>query len=484
MITEVLDKAPKVSSKLGFFRFRRFSPEEYVLSNDLGDYLVVKEESFKTLVSGKAIKDDTLKDKLVRMGVLNRDEFVSPDNIVRFRNRNMFLFQGPTLQIIVVTLRCNLKCSYCQASARKGSEHEFDMTEETARNVVDIAFQSPGPKIDFEFQGGEPLANWPIVEYIINYANRKALAENKDVFFSIVTNLVALTDEQLEFLVDNEVGISTSIDGHEELHNLHRGAGSHGRTVANLKKCTDKYKEKYVLQLPGALLTMTKDSLKYPTEIVDEYVRIGQESVQFRKVSPFGMAAQSMDKFNFTAEEYLEFYAKAFDHILKLNMNGTRITERTAYLFLVKMLTDYPVNHMDCRNPCGAGIGQIAYNFNGDVYTCDEGRMMAMMGQGDFKIGNVYENCFQDLVDNDVVKTLCVSSCLESNPSCNLCSYKPYCGVCPVYNFKVEGEVFGKEAYNDRCRVNMGIMDIIVDRGKDPKVLEIFQNWINDILLI
>ena len=229
---------------------------------------------------------------------------------------------------------------------------------------------------------------------------------------------------------------------------------------------------------------MTRDCLEQPCEIVDEYMRQGQESVQFRKVNPFGIAAQQMGKFDFTADEYLAFYEKAFDYILDMNREGKRFTERTAYLFLVKMLTDYPVNHMDCRNPCGAGVGQVAYNFNGDVYTCDEGRMMAMMGCDDFKIGNVYENSFQDMMNSDVVRTLCVSSCLESLPHCDLCPYKPYCGVCPIYNFTVEGDIFSRQACNEKCRINKGILDILVSRGKDPGVMEIYQNWINDIFLI
>ncbi|MFA6449198.1 MAG: His-Xaa-Ser system radical SAM maturase HxsB [bacterium] len=484
MYTEVIDNAPRFSKELGFFRFRRYSDNEYVITNDLGDYLIMPKEEFWSMAQGEKLSDGMITEKLNIMGVLGGEDFVRPENIQRFRNKNSFLFHGPLLHIVVVTLRCNLSCAYCQANPKKGPEKDYDMSTETAKKVVDAIFRSPGPRVDIEFQGGEPLANWPIVEYIINYSNRKALAENKDVYYSVVTNLVSITDEQLQFLMDNEVGISTSVDGPERLHDLHRGSGSHKKTIANLKKCIAAYKEKYVLRLPGALMTMTRDSLGSPVEIVDEYAALGQESLHFRKVAPFGMASDQMDKFGFSDIEYLNFYEKAFDRIIEINKEGKRFTERSAYLFLVKMLTDFPVNYMDCRNPCGAGIGQIAYNFNGDVFTCDEGRMMSMMGRDDFKLGNVMENTLEEIIDNDTVKAMCAASCLESLPNCNLCAYKPFCGVCPLFNYAVEGSLFGIEYYNERCRINKGIIDIILRKAKDPEIMNIYRSWINNILIM
>lgn len=484
MLVEVIDQKPRVSANLGFFRFHRLNASEYTLTNDLGDNLILRNEDFQRLLDNRVGPQDAFYEKLVAMGILEKKEFLTTENVVRYRNRNMFLFRGTILHIFVVTLRCNLKCLYCQAGALKESDRSLDMTEETARLAVDAAFRSPSRFITIEFQGGEPLANWPIVESIINYANRKALTHDKQVEYSLVSNLILLTDEQLEFLVDNEVGITTSIDGFEALHDKHRGKGSYRKTVKNLKRCFEAYKEKYVLRLPGALMTMTRDSLPYPTEIVDEYVKLDQEAVQFRKVSPFGGAGRNLDRLDFSDAEYLAFYEKAFDYILDLNRQGTRFTERTAYLMLLKMLTDFPVNHMDFRSPCGAGIGQLAYNYNGDVYTCDEGRMMSAMGVEDFRLGSVHQNTYEELLDNDVVRAMCVASCLESLPLCDTCGYKPYCGVCPIYHFATEGSIFSKLPCNDRCSINKGIMDIIMHRAKDPETMDIFRSWIDGISLV
>jgi hypothetical protein len=35
----------------------------------------------------------------------------------------------------------------------------------------------------------------------------------------------------------------------------------------------------------------------------------------------------------------------------------------------------YAIINLELRSPCGAGIGQLLYNYDGKVYTCDEGRI-------------------------------------------------------------------------------------------------------------
>ena len=89
---------------------------------------------------------------------------------------------------------------------------------------------------------------------------------------------------------------------------------------------------------------------------------------------------------------------------------------------------------MELRSPCGAGIGQIAYYYDGNIYTCDEGRMLAEMGDDSFKLGNVYDNTYDELINCNNCKAACISSVLESLPTCHDCVYSPYCGTCPVTN--------------------------------------------------
>jgi len=119
------------------------------------------------------------------------------ESIDIYRSKNDFLFGGPSLHIIVVTLRCNHKCVYCHASAQDMDRKELDMDEETAKLVVDRIFETTSPFVAIEFQGGEPLVNWPIVEFIIEYAQKKNKTAKKDLELRLVSNFVLMTEAKI-----------------------------------------------------------------------------------------------------------------------------------------------------------------------------------------------------------------------------------------------------------------------------------------------
>ena len=70
---------------------------------------------------------------------------------------------------------------------------------------------------------------------------------------------------------------------------------------------------------------------------------------------------------------------------------------------LSKMLTPLESGFVDLRSPAGIGIGAIVYNYDGDVYASDEGRMLAEMGDRTFRLGNVYENTWEELMTSDAL---------------------------------------------------------------------------------
>ncbi len=72
------------------------------------------------------------------------------------------------LHIFVVTLRCEHSCPYCQVSRQSSDKSAISTCrEETARPRLEMTFRSPSPHIKIEFQGGEPLLNFPLVEQIV-----------------------------------------------------------------------------------------------------------------------------------------------------------------------------------------------------------------------------------------------------------------------------------------------------------------------------
>lgn len=155
------------------------------------------------------------------------------------------------------------------------------------------------------------------------------------------------------------------------------------------------------------------------------------------------------------------------------------MSEGHARILLKKILMGYSENYMELRSPCGAGIGQMAYYYDGNIYTCDEGRMVAEMGDQMFHLGNVNYSTYDDLMENRVCKVTCQASVLESLPGCCDCVYHPYCGVCPVISYASDNSIYARESNVYRCKIYKGILDILFEiLFEEPDAEDILKTWI------
>lgn len=465
------------------FRYGQLG-ERMLITNDAGEFAFLSREEFEQFVEGGLDERSGRYDELKKKSFFQSDEATN-ELARKYARKNSFLFNGPYLHIVIVTLRCNEVCTYCHASRRDMSESAFDMSPELAAQVVDTIFQTPSDTLTIEFQGGEPLVNWETVKFIIDYAVEKNHLAGKRLEFSLVTNMALMDDDKLSHLMKNNVQICTSIDGPKDLHDKNRKL-THGSAydlgVTWLRKADQAYKEKGLdpdLYHVEALLTVTRDTLSRPREIVDEYIRLGRKAIFLRPLNPFGFAKKLFEKIGYTPAQFMKFYFEAIDYMLELNRQGVEILERTAAIFLTKILTPYDPNFLDLRSPCGAGIGQVAYNYDGTVFTCDEGRMLYQMGDDMFQIGTIPGSTYSDLMEATPVKALAVASCVDLLPDCADHVYKPYLGVCPVYNYSEQGGIFGQMATNQRHHMYTAILDylfgIIADGNEET--LDILTKW-------
>lgn len=470
------------SQKVGFFRFKKLK-NRYLLTNDIGRFIFLTEKEFRNFLAGNLTKKTVPLVELVEKGFV-RDCLSFNDLIKKYAKRNVGLRFGPTLHIIILTLRCNHKCVYCHASVVDENVEGWDMNLKTAKKTVDTIMAAPTPALTIEFQGGEPLLNWPVLKYIIEYGQEKAEKNKKRARFGLVSNLSLMTEDKFSYLLSKQmVSLCASLDGPEELHNKNRiylGGNSYQNTIKWLKAWKQAVEQRRSRGYkPNALITITRFSLPYWKEIVDEYIKLGLgANIYPRMLNPFGFTVNTWEEIGYSAEEFIKFYKKILDYILELNRKGIYCRERLATILLTKILTDADPGHLDYRSPCGAGIGQIAYNYNGDVYTCDEGRMMARMGYNEFRIGNIFKTDFRGLMASETVKTMAIASCLEGLTGCADCVYVPYCGVCPVFNYAKYGNIFSQAPNNERCQIMTAIFDYLFLKLRESKTRKIFEYWV------
>lgn len=473
---------PKPPRGLVPFRFREVAGR-VLMTNHWGDWIALSREEFARVASGGELGAE-LEQRLRARSFLT--ESIDRNAIAeRMERKTRFLKHGPNLHILVVTLRCNETCVYCHASRAEMHRTDTDMSLETAERAVEMALQSTSPAITIEFQGGEPLANFPVVRHAIEVAIAKNRAYGKALDFTLVSNLSLMDDEKLEFLVDRKVQICTSVDGPAALHDRQRklvGGSAHAEAVKWIGRINRRYEEiglDPTLYHVEALLTTTREALRQPKAIVDAYVELGCRALFLRPVDPFGFAARTGGKVGGAQDDYLAFYREAVEHMLALNRDGVQILERYAAIFLTKILTPDDPNFLDIRSPCGAGIGQLAYDHDGRIYTCDEGRMLAASGDPMFRIGDLGRSRYREVVTHETVRALTVASNLDAQPDCVTCAYRPYCGVCPVYNYASQGGIHGRMRDSAWCRVHKGIQDYLFEKLIEgaPETTATFERW-------
>lgn len=444
---------------LNHFNFKQLGDGDFLITNDLGAYAFASKEEFASLVRNRVDENSDFYKEMHDKGfLLEPMEILSTKISDRLRGMKGYLLDGPGLHIFVMTNQCNLQCIYCQAQDHSAMK-KGRMTIETGKKAIDIALQSPHSQMTFEFQGGEPLLNFEVIRRMIEYAEE--VRGDRKISYTLVSNLSLLTEEMADFLLSRKVNICTSLDGPETVHARNRvslGQTNSYRTMVRGLKILRKRGFN-----PSAIQTTTRNSLGHAREIIDEYVREGQSGVFIRPLTPLGFAKSDWEDIGYTPEEFLGFYREALGIIIEINLEGTRFIEQHARFFLRKMHTGVADNYMELRSPCGATFGQLAYYYDGNVYTCDEARMMAEAGNPAFRLGNVYDDDYKTLLSSRVCRATADASVLESLPGCCDCVYQPYCGVCPVIQYALRGSIFPQEPNGYRCRIYRGMLDILFD---------------------
>lgn len=188
---------------------------------------------------------------------------------LRLRSRMAFLRDATALHILVVTLRCEHSCPYCQVSRRSTDAERYDMDEATALRALDVAMSSPGRAIKVEFQGGEPLLNFPLIRYAVETAERMAEAQGKHVEFVIATNLALLDDAILGFCLDHNIQLSTSLDGPADLHNRNRPASTSNNGENTATATSDPVAAAKVRHWPARVSPLRSDASLHPACVAE-----------------------------------------------------------------------------------------------------------------------------------------------------------------------------------------------------------------------
>ncbi|MBQ7629772.1 MAG: 4Fe-4S cluster-binding domain-containing protein, partial [Selenomonadaceae bacterium] len=142
---------------------------------------------------------------------------------------------------LMVAQDCNLRCKYC-FGAGGSYGHKGVMSEEIGKAAVDFIIKNSGLRkhCEIDFFGGEPLINFRTVKAVTEYVRRREVETGKIFKLTLTTNGVALDDEKISWLNENNISLVLSLDGRQKVHDAMRpdlnGRGSYDKVVKNFQR--------------------------------------------------------------------------------------------------------------------------------------------------------------------------------------------------------------------------------------------------------
>jgi radical SAM protein with 4Fe4S-binding SPASM domain len=227
-------------------------------------------------------------------------------------------------------------------------------------------------------------------------------------------------------------------------------------------------------------MTTTEASLPRVRAIIDEYVTQGFTGIFLRPLSPYGFAIKTRSYRAYNAERWLDFYKQGVDYVIELNRQGMDFAEYYASTILKKMLTSEDPGYVDLMSPAGIGIGALVYNYDGSVYASDESRMLAEMGQEQFKLGHVLTHRYEEIISSPNLLDPLEESFAYSAPMCHDCAFEPYCGADPVLHYSLYGDYLGRKPESEFCHRNMETFRYLIRKMESDRfVKQLFMKWAN-----
>lgn len=235
---------------------------------------------------------------------------------------------------------CNLRCKYCFyadiASLRTVSSFGL-MGEDTMNRLLQNirASLSPGDRILFAFQGGEPVLAG--LDYFRRFTAVTDGWKDVRVSFALQTNGTLLDKDWAEYLRQHNYLVGISLDILPECHNACRvdasGKGTYQQALSGIR-LLEEYKVEY-----NVLCTLTSQAARHPIQMWNRIQELDFSYVQFTpclgelesaKKSPYALNPQRFAGFYNTLFRlwYADFRAgryrsiKFFDDVINLMLYG------------------------------------------------------------------------------------------------------------------------------------------------------------------
>ena len=341
-----------------------------------------------------------------------------------------------------LTSRCNERCIHCYIPNGKKNTGK-DMPTEKVFSLIDEFVEMGG--LHVTLSGGEVFLHKDIIP-IMQYCRKK------DMQISILSNLIALRDEQIPYIKEANVSlVQTSLYSMDaEIHDtITTVKGSQVKTKAAVEKLV-------AADIP---VQISCPLMKANYEGYADVLQYAQ-SLRCKAQTDYIMMAQSdCDTQNLANRISLEETEKVIRDIIEWDKDYKETTLKQRPIseeitFDPKRFAQQPV--------CGAGINDCCITENGDVYPCAGWQAMVC--------GNVYQQNLKDIWHNSLQFKQIRNVTQGDFPECLKCEARNYCAMCLVRNYNESG--------GDMFKINKHFCDVAF---LNKKIVEEYNNVMDDL---
>lgn len=281
-----------------------------------------------------------------------------------------------------VTQNCNLRCKYCVYSGSYENRVHSNkrMSFETAQKAIDFLHKhsSLSAAISVGFYGGEPLLEMELMKKCVDYA--KKIFDGKDLSFTITTNATLLTDEVMDFFVENDFYVTISFDGPQKIQDKNRvmadgKQGSFDVVMKNVEHFLQKYPE-YTEHISfNAVLDPTND-FNCSNEFFMNYESLKKNNARGVLISTEGLKNDLKQDESFKMAYSYEMFKNFLWSCGKLDNVGSKLT--IAYIEQVEQMVGKRTIGLEKNKkyshpggPCLIGVHKFFVNADGYFYPCE-----------------------------------------------------------------------------------------------------------------
>lgn len=359
--------------------------------------------------------------------------------------------------VLNVNTGCNLSCTYCYkedlAIPSKGEKMNFETAKASFEMLINQA--KDRDRVNVVFFGGEPLSNYPLIRQLVAYAEPRAAEVGKVVDFSLTTNGTLLNEEMIDWFNEHRFALTVSMDGPKVMHDKNRitvgGQGTYEVVARKVKMLLSRYTARPV----GTRVTLTRgvtdvisihDHLKYD---------LGFAEVGFGPATSGPVSSFNLD--NDSLKQVFEDMKTLGRRYVEAACQG----ENIGFSNMHQLLTDIAQGTKKAV-PCGAGLGLLAVDKEGDLHLCHR-----FVGSDQPTYGNVERG-----IDVPKLAAFIEGAQDRSQFGCKTCRIRSICaGGCYHESYARQGDPYAPVYhYCDLLRdwVDFGVESYVRIMQKNP----------------